>query len=264
MSRRTGVKVFKAKSRASAVARQSTAQRRMLRMLAQRAVPQRQIRQAFNVPSGRIGEVKAVDITNGTVNLNTTMAIAILNPIQQGSGPSNRIGRRCKMTSLLLRGGLLVLRDGQAVIEQLRILVIYDRQPAVANGVGTLPTISDILQTVDQAGTAAAGGAFGFNNLNNSRRFLTLMDKKWTIPQTQLVAGDTTVMPVPNEHDGQYKLDEYIPLKGLEADFNGTAAPMTISNFTTGAIYLVTLGSVVATNECYGLNLQTRLKFVDL
>ena len=72
---------------------------------------------------GVAGETKAVDIATGTKSLNTTLDITIINPIQQGAGPSQRVGRRVALKKLVIRGSYAVLRDGQAQVERHRILL---------------------------------------------------------------------------------------------------------------------------------------------
>lgn len=207
---------------------------------------------------GAVGETKAVDIATGTKNLNTTLDITIINPIQQGAGPSQRVGRRVALKKLIIRGSYGVLRDGQAQVERHRICVIYDRQPQA-----TLPTINDLWQLTDQVGNTTPGDSWSPNNLNNSRRFRVLMDKRWAVAQPQVAAGDTTFLQNANEHDIQFKLDEFVDLKGLEVDFIGNANPMQIANYATGALYLITMGSVAAGAECFNLQVQTRVKFTD-
>lgn len=83
----------------------------------------------------------------------------MLNPVGQGSGNNDRIGRKIAMTKLQLRWERW---QGTGVPDPFRILVVYDRSPN-----GSTPSISSIL---------SGNGISTPVNLANTDRFMVLMD----------------------------------------------------------------------------------------
>jgi len=130
-------------------------------------------------------ELKALDVPNNTVLVNTTAVITPLNLIRAGSTFCNRIGRKIEMESARLVGALVPVRT---VVNQdyVRIMIVYDRQTN-----GALPAIADILQTTDQA-TANTTGTLSGVNLNNRDRFVILKDHHVTLPSFTDTAGVIT------------------------------------------------------------------------
>jgi len=97
---------------------------------------------------GSGAEIKAIDIALATYlfrNPATATNVVLLNGIQTGTGFFNRIGSRVEMRSLQIRG--IVNSAATTTGNNLRMIVVYDRQPA-----GALPIVSDLLQSRDQAG----------------------------------------------------------------------------------------------------------------
>lgn len=85
-----------------------------------------------------------------------------INLIPQGVTESTRVGRKCTITKIGLRGVAEIFGDATAGANQWRIIVYLDKQ---ANGAAA--GVTDILESADDK---------AFNNLSNSQRFVTLKD----------------------------------------------------------------------------------------
>lgn len=205
-------------------------------------------------PTG--AEIKAIDIaqTGYAYRLPATASgIVLLNGIQAGTGFFNRVGARIEMKNLHIRGS--IINATTAVSDQIRLLVIYDRQP-----VGALPVISDILQSRDQAGTAATTGSSEIN-LDNRDRFSILRDYECYVPSVTNTAGVLTNGPNFPGMDDSFDVNVFIKLKGLGTHYKSTANPTTIADIATGALYaaFVTNG----TDSAWQANVGFRLRFND-
>lgn len=208
--------------------------------------------------SGR-HELKSVDVPTGVVLCNTTAVITPLNLIRAGSSFNNRVGRKIEMISLRLVGQMVSVRTTVAQ-DYNRIMLVYDRQTN-----GALPAIADILQATDQAGTNTTDSFTGIN-LNNRDRFVILRDEHLCMP-TQTQAAGTVITNPGGQIDPvstTFKLDWYVKLKGLVAQFKADSAPAVIGDISTGGLYLVTFGDNVAGTEGWALETQTRLRYLDL
>jgi len=204
-------------------------------------------------------EKKFVDLNDAAYTLNTTAQFTLLNGIAEGAGQFNRIGRKVQLKSLYLTGMIESIRT-QADDDMARIMVIYDRQTN-----GLVPGITDVLQSVQQDGTTTSSGALDHLNLNNSERFLVLMDKRVLLPAMTWTAGVITNNGLLSTAGGNFLFKKFIKLKNLETHFKGTAAPTVVAQIATGSLYLVTLvGNKAAGAEGYELNLGIRLRFVDV
>lgn len=116
-------------------------------------------------------ELKFFDTSKAltTVAATGTILDDSLNHIAQGTGESDRIGRKCTLKSINLHG-LLQLPAATAAVntdDVVRFIVFLDKQ---CNGAAA--GVTDILETND---------FFSFNNLANKSRFRILCDKKLTI-----------------------------------------------------------------------------------
>jgi len=193
--------------------------------------------------------------------LNTTGTIQCVNLIQVGSSMFNRIGRKIEMKSIRLVCDIETLNVTRATItpDIGRIMVIYDRQTNGAN-----PAQADFLQDTDQAGTNYTT-AFSGLNMNNRERFVTLIDKKLSLPQGTATAGVlTNVFP----NDGlsiPAQFDEFRKLRGLTTHYKADSNPAVIGDISTGGLFIVSLGfAQTAGTELYRYQWNVRLKYTDL
>lgn len=201
------------------------------------------------------------DPTNALLALNATGTITCLNLIAVGSSMFNRVGRRIEMTSVRFCGFLQTISGiTRATIspDLGRIMIIYDRQTN-----GAFPSITDILQDTDQAGTNTTESQTGIN-MNNRERFVTIMDIKLTVPQATATAGVLTNV-FPNGGDQAWHFDEFRKLRGLTTHYKADSATAVIGDISTGALYLLSFSTnFAAGNELFAINFNVRLKYVDV
>lgn len=193
-----------------------------------------------SIYSGRIsrrgGEKKFFETT---VALNPTATGVIepsLNLIPQGVTESTRIGRKCVITKISLRGAALTLNDTGQGSEIWRIIVYLDKQ---ANGAAA--TVADILQAADEK---------AFNNLANSQRFVTV--KEWYF-RTIATAFDGT-------NYNQYgKVLKWNHKCNIPLEFSSTTGAITELRSNNIGI-LAVVGNATGTTA---LNLTSRVRFSD-
>lgn len=178
-------------------------------------------------------EIKAIDIAAAQQlfrNPGTASNIILLNGIQTGAAFFNRVGSRVEMKNLHIRGP--IQNFATATAGSLRLLVVYDRQPT-----GSLPVISDILQTRDQTGTATTAGQSEIN-LDNRDRFVIVRDLTFYSPSVTNTAGVLTNGPqFPGNDDQQWDMNVFTKLKGLTTHYKSSSNPTTIADIATGALY---------------------------
>jgi hypothetical protein len=108
-------------------------------------------------------------------------------------------------------------------------VVVFDAQPSS----GTVPTWATIFGTTTQSGTEASA----YNvppRYDNMQRFRVLRDVTMDMfPHFTTSAG---AIGTPSSYVKQF--DEYVKLDGLETVFSGQTVPMTISDLSTGALYV--------------------------
>ena len=124
----------------------------------------------FNRPVYYKGELKFhdIDIVDVFIDVSGTILAPSCNLIAQGTGESERIGRKCRIKSIdwrmSFRKNASTATAGDDVV---RIILYLDKQTN-----GAAATILDILDTADYQ---------SFPNLANSSRFSFLMDRTFAI-----------------------------------------------------------------------------------
>ncbi len=128
------------------------------------------------------GELKFFDTTKAFTASSATGVILnnSLNLIPQGVTESERVGRKCTIRGLYIKGIMKLLNAGTAatVSETYRLIVYLDKQ---ANGAAA--TVTDILESAD---------VNSFRNLANSQRFVILSDQVDNISATAGAGNGTT------------------------------------------------------------------------
>lgn len=183
-------------------------------------------------------ETGYVDLASGTYAFDTTGSIVLLATVPQGVIVNTRIGKKIQWKSLQCRGR--VEQGSTAVRNDCALLVVYDKHPRDA-----LPAITDILDSAN---------ATSFNNDANSGRFRILKRADFLLNSSAAgVFTDTSAMSA----------DFYLDLKGLSVEYEaaGTGA---IGDFSTGALYLVTVGINGAGTSAASATLGFRTRFVDV
>lgn len=200
-------------------------------------------------------EKKNIDVNIVTAAVTTLPALStpptrlLLNTYTAGTGATNSLGRRVLNKSLLLRMVIAqplvngVINVGPTGC---RVIVVYDRE---ANGAA--PATADMFTDLT-AGSCAA------NNLDNSERFLTLVDEKFTLGQMCITAAPASAASAPTT----YMVDRYVKIKLdsiAKSTFNGTVA-----NISTGSIYLIAFSDVAAgSNPPQIVSGYARIRFED-
>lgn len=187
------------------------------------------------------GEFKSIDENVAGINIDTTGALTLLNGCARGSDIDEREGREIMMKSIQMRG--LINCNANAVNDQwARILIVYDRQTN-----GTVPTPADILNPASIP---------GMRNLENRKRFKILMDKTYTLNTNY--TGAATVYDATNNH---HFIEYYRKLEHPVTFNSGSAG--TVADISTGSLYMLTLGSVVAGTAACAISMCSRVRFQD-
>lgn len=211
--------------------------------------------------------VKYVDLAPVDSALSTTGLVTLVNLMTEGAGPTNRVGRRIIMKSLLVHGFInMTSANGTAINGGIlgRIAVVYDRQPT-----GSLPALSDIFGATNSAGTAlTADPTFYGLNLNNRLRFTILADSYVCLPGVGIngatpssIVMQSSCNSSTNENQNTFVFKRFIKLKGAGAQFKSNGG--TLGDFVNGALYMVTLGTDANATAAFRLSFSTRLKFYD-
>lgn len=189
---------------------------------------------------GAAGDAKYIDLASAVYNFDTTGDIVHLDVVPQGTSVNERDGRAWKDTSLSIRGS--AVNDSTATYTNNALIIVWDKQPNKA-----LPAITDILDSAN---------VVSLNKRENSSRFVTV--RRFQFILTGKGDGSTT--------DGFAKtFDEYIRLpKGCIATTTSGDTTGAIANRISGALYAISVGSVVAgTTACAG-TFTMRLNFMDV
>lgn len=182
----------------------------------------------------RSPEQKNIDIVafDGYNFGSATAVLTLLNGVDDGALPLNRIGRRMTMKSLTWRFNMSMMPTTTGC-SSIRNLIVYDKQANAA-----APPILSVL---------VANAIYSNMNLSNSRRFVVLMDKVYN--------GIGTAGPQSIADKG------YIPLN-LETEFNDASTAL-VDSITTGSVYLIQFqdGNLLVADP---LNFfYSRIRFVD-
>lgn len=214
-------------------------------------------------------ETKSVDTAAQTVNLLAAGAVTAnnLNAPVNGAALYQRIGNRITMKSIQIRGVIAPSgANAAAVTEQIcRIIVFYDRQTN-----GAAPAVADVLLNVDAAGTLVTS-AFSGVNMNNRDRFYVLMDMQVLLPAIGIngaTAASTETIGIDingnagDANQGQYNINRFIKLKGLEAQFKASAGG--VGDCAAGGIFLLAITNIDANaTAAWQLSFVARTRYTD-
>lgn len=197
-------------------------------------------------------ELKYFDLPLQTSAVNSTGVIAALNYPNEGSGATQRIGRRIHMKNLLIRGDFEPLAVANTSLQLVKLALVYDRQYN-----GASPTLGDIFQyRYGSAGATTATDVYSPMNLDNRDRFVILKDKYMHLPATTVAAQ--TNSPGMGYTRTQFKW--YVNLKNYETHFKASTYANT--DIATGALLFVIVAGDASNN--YNLTWHSRLKFIDV
>jgi len=224
------------RSRVGKAPNKSVAQRRLanaVRSIQRNNIAPGLVRAGGRLPSAA-GELKNVDATSTAliVAAQTTATLALLNGITQDSTANGRIGRRVTLKSLYVRFQMS-LAPTTAGNSPIRLMIVYDKQTNAA-----ALTAAQVLQ---------ADAIVNPNLLDNSRRFVTLMD--WESD------GIGTAGPGAIHHTFYKKLN-------LPMEFN-TGTTNVVGSIVTGSIYVLAYqnGQLITANPTQAF--YSRIRFLE-
>lgn len=192
------------------------------------------------------GELKKVDTAiNQIPSSNGTNCYTLLNGLTPGTDFINRVGRKCMMKSISIRGEYIPYpQGGSAGNDTARFVIIYDSQPNAST-----PAYSDFLDNTQGQNYILW---LAHMNLNNRDRFKVLYDKilqggPASYTSSLLTAG--TAQPV--------KFYTYKKLNHEILFNSGTAG--TVGDIQTGAMWCFMLS---ATGK-WQVNAAIRIRYLD-
>lgn len=198
-------------------------------------------------------ELKAFDVATTTTNVDVVAAPPIfstnLNCPINGAELYQRVGRKIYMKSLHLKGWLQIAAT--ALQDFVRIVVYYDSQPNAS-----APTFASLFQ---DSNVGAASSFLSEINLINRERFQILRNIEVLTPSSTYTAGVLTNTAYP-ETNGRLRVNEFIPLKGLETVFNATNGG-TVADISSGALGFVVFSAENSNSVVFQWN--SRLRYYD-
>ena len=208
------------------------------------------------------GEKKGVDtnLDNSPMltTTNSNAGIILVNPIQQGTGSWNRVGRKVLNRSLRIKGWVIFINTpttttGIVESNSCRICVVWDKQPSQTG----VPTYDTIFGITEQDGTESAE-VFSPPKYDNMDRFVVLKEMNVDLAETAYMGQGTA--PQLNVRKA---IDCYIKLNNLETNYADTANPLTASAISTGALYVTFRAAVNSAQSVVGFNGIARLRYTD-
>lgn len=196
-------------------------------------------------------EKKVYDLSSTTADVNSTGSFKLLCIPTTGSDFNNRVGRKIRIHSFYIRGYManqnaLTAAASTDAAQQGRMIIFVDLQPN-----GATPAVTDLL---------VSASPVSHLNLNNRDRFRILADETFVFDPyinvtTATQAQSSTVNQI---HD----VKRY-QRTNIETIFNATNGG-TIADITSGALFLLTIGSTVAGNNDGILQFTSRVRYSDV
>ncbi len=166
---------------------------------------------------------------------------ASMNLIVQGTGENERIGRKCVVKSIHIKGDVelpTLAGAGGGNFDRCRIIVYVDKQ---ANG--ATAAVTDILQSAD---------ILSHRNLSNTGRFTVLQDQVWNVNQGP-AAGDGGA----NDYTGKFLTWSMYKQLNLPIEFSAAAGALAeLRSNNIGLLTITEQGVALAKYNC-------RLRFED-
>lgn len=199
-------------------------------------------------------EKKAVDDPVAAYEFNQTGTIGHIGGCAPGAGRWQRVGRKVNYRSVHVKGTIYLQGANAGTVnnEYARLILVYDRQPN-----GSAPSIGDVLQDIDSAGTSVTNSFSGLN-LNNSQRFLILRDGRFNLPGNAL--AQAMCITSTNSEDPA-DINWFVKLKDLPCEYKGDTAG--IASVSSGALYLLSISDQPVVNKSWKANIAVRTRYVD-
>jgi len=161
-----------------------------------------------------------------------------------------RVGRKITLKSLQIRG-LLLPSDDTTADQQIRMLIVFDKQSN-----GAAPTWGDVIKSQNISGTTSSTH-MDMVNLDNRDRFEIIRDRTWSITKrdttaTQAFSGSPTTICV----------NEFIKLGDRQTVYNaGTAG--TVGDIQSGSLYFFMISNN-ANASGTNFDVAFRTRFIDV
>lgn len=194
--------------------------------------------------AGRGGELKFFD-TTFNVTMDTTAEVLAntgIVLIPQGVTESTRIGRKCTIKQITIRGYLTNLFANNATSDYITISLIQDTQ---ANG--AYPAITDIYDSTNLG--------FAFRYLANSQRFKVI--KTWRLTPQIMPYWDATGGVVRNSQ--MYRAINWTKKCNIPIEYSSTTGAIT--ELKSNNLFLV--GSATGNDDLWTLLVRSRVRFSD-
>lgn len=161
--------------------------------------------------------------------------------IDQGTGESNRVGRKVIVRKISLRYNITLPTTTTAgsMADSVRFMVIIDKQ---CNGA-----------TATVAGVLEDSTIFGFNNLSNKGRFRVLMDDVVNVAATAAFGNGTT------NASGQVRIHKSWHSKNLNIPIEYSDTGNAIADITSNNIFLL----AVSEQGVAQLETNARVRYTD-
>lgn len=195
------------------------------------------------------------DMTQALVLDTTPTTVKLIGQVQEGTGPTQRIGNLINWHSMIFR---LAFKYWAPVNTYpiVRVAIVYDRQPTASK-----PAYKDIFQDTNPTGGAGSTYAHCFTNMNNQHRFIIIRDYLYQLSPTS-GAGVLNMVYAPSTGKNNI-IEDYIDLQGLHTAFNGTGSPVPMSAYASGAFYLVFQSNQALGIHAYDALVNYQMRFDD-
>lgn len=201
-------------------------------------------------------EVKAYDISLGVSSYIAAGSYELLNNPLPGTDFFSRIGRKVQPKSVHIRGIIRPIPTLAADIapDVLRTLLVWDKQCNAATA-----SVQDILRDANSGGSTSV---LSHVNLDNRERFIILRDQHF--PTTKLLVANQELWAPLDQVKPSFNFDWFVKLpKTLHSSFNGGSSG-TITDMTTGSLFLFTILGNSANNFEWELAYTSRYRFYDV
>lgn len=192
------------------------------------------------ISTGVISGLSYVEPTVAGAGLAT--GYTCLNCLTQGIGASQRIGNKVVIKSLRITGTIVANPAATSADNgNIRIVIFYDKQTNEA-----APAYTEVLADI-QTDLSYNSHYESKMKIANKKRFVVLRDK---------------VIPINYGDNGSCHIDWFIK-KDLEVEYSSTAAPPTVANINTGAIFMFIFGNATYSNQPQYRYVHARIRFED-
>lgn len=195
-------------------------------------------------------ERKVNDINAAVYQVNTTGSLTLLANPALGSDFNNRIGRKITLSSFYIRGYIQSQKAGAPAsstptpTQQARLIVFCDLQPN-----GAVPAVADLL---------VESNSMSQLNLNNRDRFKIYYDKEFIFDP--FIYNTTATQAVASASRQAYNVKRFKRIK-LETVFQANGG--TIADISSGALYMLWIGSTATGVDDINAVVSTRVRYLD-